>query len=159
MIAVLASLAWCYARLLRRDVVLAAAACVGGVLLAIDPTVTMRAVTTLDYVYRETGYGLPGGIGLMLFAGALFVAIARRPSTRLLLLAYLAIGWASAFRQDFFLRGYHTVFYRDAGDDWLTYESYRAHDSRNRIAGSGRTGLLLSAAVPLHRLSDARGVW
>ncbi len=124
MIAILASLAWCYARLLRRDVVLAAGACVGGVLLAIDPTVTMRAVTTLDYVYRDTGYGLPGGIGLMLFAGALFVAIVRRPSTRLLLLAYLAIGWASAFRQDFFLRGFHTVFYRDAGDDWLTYESF-----------------------------------
>jgi hypothetical protein len=124
MMVILASIVWCYARLLRRDAKLAAGACVGGLLLAIDPTVTMRAVTVLDHVYRLRARGLPGGIGLIVFAGTLFVLIARRPSTRLLLLAFLAIGWASAFRQDFFLRGYHTVFYQDGGGDWLAYQGF-----------------------------------
>jgi hypothetical protein len=124
MIVILGSIVWCYGRLLGRDAGLAAIACVGGALLAIDPTVTMRSVPFLDYAHPEAARGLPAGIGLTLVVGALFVLIARRPSTRLLLLAYLAIGWASVFRQDFLLRGFQTVFYRAAGDDWLTYESY-----------------------------------
>lgn len=124
MLAVLGSIVWCYGWLLRRDVSLAAIACVGGALLAIDPTATMTFVPFLGSFFPETVHGLPSGIGLTVFTGTLFVLIARRPSTRLLLLAYLAIGWASAFRKDFFLRGFHTVHYRYAGDDWLTYESF-----------------------------------
>jgi hypothetical protein len=124
MLAVLGSVVWCYGQLLRRDIGLAAIACVGGALLAIDPTVTMTVVPFLGNFRPEPVYGLPGGIGLTLITGTLFVWIARRPSTRLLLLAYLAIGWASAFRKDFFLRGFHTVLYRGAGEDWLTYESH-----------------------------------
>jgi hypothetical protein len=123
-VGVLCSLVWCYARLLRRDVALAGAACVGGALLAIDPTVTMRAAVFVDRARYWGQVGVPTGIGLTLFAAALLVWIVRRPSTRLLLLAYLAIGWASAFRQDFLIRGYHTVLSRDAGGDWMTYESF-----------------------------------
>ena len=124
MIVVLASVVWCYGLLLRRDAALAAIACVGGALLAIDPTATITVVPFLGGFLHETARGLSSGIGLTVFAGTLFVLIARRPSTRLLLFAYLAIGWASAFRKDFFLRGFHTVLYRNGGDDWLTYQSY-----------------------------------
>jgi hypothetical protein len=120
----LGSVVWCYGQLLRRDIGLAAIACVGGALLAIDPTVTMRPVQYLGAMSSEISAGLPRGIGLTLFAGMLFVLILRRPSTRLLLMAYLAIGWASAFRQDFWLHGFHAVLYRGAAGDWLTYESF-----------------------------------
>ena len=124
LLVVLGSIVWCYGQLLRRDVALAAVACVGGALLAIDPTVTMTVFPFLGTFRGEPVYGIPGGIGLTLVTATLFVLIARRPSTRLLLLAYLAIGWASAFRKDFFLRGFHSVLYRFSGDDWLTYESF-----------------------------------
>lgn len=118
------SVVWCFGGLLRRDLGLGAIACVSGAMLSIDPTVAMSPVSFLGSMSSEIPAGLPRGIGLTLVTGLLFILIVRRPSRRLLLMAYLAIGWASAFRQDFLMHGFHAVFYRGAGGDWLTYESF-----------------------------------
>jgi hypothetical protein len=120
----LITLLWFYWRLLAPERGILALLCIGGTSLAVDPTATMSRPPPLDYVHREFASGLPQGLGLTVLTCLLFVILLRRRTVRQSVVAYFAVFWLSFFRRDFLNRGFDLVFYRPAGDDWLTYESF-----------------------------------
>lgn len=117
-LAVAFTIVWFYWRVLEPDKWVLGLVCVAGVLLLVDPTA---------YVVEVPGLrtrGLPNGLGLTVLAGVLLVWLLRHPSLRSMLVGYFSLFWVSFFRQDFQRRGFDSVLYRGAGDDWLTYESF-----------------------------------
>lgn len=68
--------------------------------------------------------GFSGGVGFLIAAGILLLALGKWPTWRSVLLAYVGILYLTAFRPGFEPKYAQTVLYKTEGNDWLSYDSF-----------------------------------